>query len=442
MSKILQFKWSKRKGALVATVSTILVVAGGSLYYEISPKLFITQSLLIMGTAITGQLYHQELEEAWDIAKNYQLGHPSNEDERPEDTWRNINSDQDNLIFGHYIGATYTQLHFPFIFEDRNSEYLELLRERSDIVSLAKSGNSEYESMLNVAAWMGQLWDHGMDPPPPDGKQNFKILDLIDAGSKGASFWCEVSARATTQVASALGWPSRLITLSARGYNWQHAVAEFWSNQFSKWFIVDTDFNVVYESDGIPLSAYELVHYGWRLKDMGKLTVRQFAPMKPFFKKRHGSLSEIGRLYQLEYNYTHFDMRNDWASRQLNKGSPAGGALATYYTSNDLIPEVYNRYKKAENQSIFDWPVNMVEIHLSQWGVQKNKIEITLEYKAFGPYVQYLETKLNDGEWTRTEYGTNMLQLDDGYQKLQARLVLENGARGPTSIVTFNTSSK
>ena len=176
---------------------------------------------------------------------------------------------------------------------------------------------------------------------------------------------------------------------------------------------------------------------------MGKLKLRQFAPMKPFFKERHGSLREVGKLYQLRLaNYAHYDMRNDWASRQLSKGSPAGGAIATYSTSNDFLPSLYNGYKKTTDQNVFDWPVNIVEIHLKNWEALEKKVEITLEYKVFGPYVLYLETKLNNGEWKKTEPGINTLKFDDGYQKLQARLVLENDARGPMSTVTFSTLSE
>ena len=89
--------------------------------------------------------------------------------------------------------------------------------------------------------------------------------------------------------------------------------------------LIDTDFNVVYKDDGVPLSAAELVDLN-RDHEQGRVTFNHFAPSKPFFTKRNGMF----RLAPAIIRYAHVDMRTDWRTRPLRRGSPAGGDRATW----------------------------------------------------------------------------------------------------------------
>src|ERR1700730_6625402 len=107
--------------------------------------------------------------------------------------------------------------------------------------------------MLKLGAWVGTRWNHGSDPLA-GARDACNPAAIVAAGARGAKDWCEIAARTPGHAASSLGWPARVITASRDGYTWEHAIAELWSDDFGKWFAMDTDFNVVYESNGIPLS--------------------------------------------------------------------------------------------------------------------------------------------------------------------------------------------
>ena len=238
-----------------------------------------------------------------------------------------------------------------FVYETADAAYLLRFRETYELESVIKDATSQYEAMLKLGNWIGTRFDHGIDPP--GSRQACDPVGLIATGERGAKYWCEIAARVTVQAASSLGWPARVITASRDGYTWEHGVAELWSDDFGKWFVMDTDFNVVYESNGVPLSAFELLHKGHLLQDTGKLDIRAIAPPKP-------SLPLIDMIPY--YRYIHVDLRNDWCSRPLRRGSPAGGDLATWWTARPDIPPLLTAKTRVDDADSFDWTLNTVAI--------------------------------------------------------------------------------
>ncbi|MGI9284679.1 MAG: transglutaminase domain-containing protein [Pseudomonadales bacterium] len=427
------------KAFVLPLLLSVLIVTCVSIYFGISPQAALKQTARVIGSSVSSKINASELSEALQLEKNYQLGKFDRDVIHPEVSWRELASKENHLVFGSYSGPTRTYLEVPFIFEEYNVKHIKALRERYQIEELASGERTEYEAMLKVASWVGNLWDHGIDTPL-NGPQNFKAIDAIESAKNGARYWCEISARSMSQVATALGWPSRVITLSRSGYEWQHAVTEVWSNQFTKWFVIDTDFNVIYESNGIPLSAFELVHEGKMLQRLGRLAIKNFTPLKPFFVRRGGKMREMQALEQLRfYNYAHMDMRNDWASRKLSRGSPVGGDRATYFTSNAKISPILNAFRRASTKRDFDWPVNLVEIHLVGLKVDDSKVVLEIDAKAYGPYANYIQIRIDRGTWQNTDPGLSSYQLTDGIHSLEARLALINDTVGPTTNVTFST---
>jgi hypothetical protein len=210
-----------------------------------------------------------------------------------------------------------------FVPERPDAPHLQALRKRHDLDAVISQASSEYDAQLKLAAWVGTRFEHGTDEVP-GGRQVCDPVAVFQAGQKGARFWCEIAAYSMIHAASAVGWPARMITASTDGHTWEHAVAELWSSQHKKWFVVDTDFNVVFEHQGVPLSAWELVHEAPQLKQSGQLTVRRFAKFKEGLVPQ-----ELLRLYA----YAHVDYRTDWCTRPLRPASPAGGDLNIRWTS-------------------------------------------------------------------------------------------------------------
>jgi len=240
-------------------------------------------------------------------------------------------------------------MNVPFVYESPDAPHLKRLRDAFDLHRLVASGTNEYEAMLSVGTWLGSRWDHGSDPLP-GGTQEMDVGEVIRQGMRGKRYWCEVAAKVAVQTLTAMGWVARLACISSDGRNWEHGVADVWSNQFGKWFAMDTDFNVVHECDGVPLSSYELCHDGPALHRSGTLQRRVLGASKP-------SLPLIDLLPL--YACVSLDLRSDWYTRRLRRASPAGGDLASWWTARNGFARSLAPKIRVESRERFDWPVTI-----------------------------------------------------------------------------------
>ncbi|MGH9906455.1 MAG: hypothetical protein ACRD8U_12845, partial [Pyrinomonadaceae bacterium] len=283
-------------------------------------------------------------------------------------------------------------------------------------------------AMLRLGGWLGTRWDHGTDEVP-GGSLVCDPSTIVNAGERGARYWCEIAARTTIEAATALGWPARLLTASRDGYTWEHAVAELWSNQFSKWFVMDTDFNVVYESAGVPLSAFELSHQGEQLQNGGRLRVRAIAPAKPSLP-----FKDLVPFYA----YVHVDMRNDWCSRPLKQGSPAGGDLATWWTARPAFSRILTAKRRVDDRAVFDWNVNSVAIHASAARrYDDGQLWLEIGLTGYSPTFEAFEASVDGQPWNRIEGGVHSFSVASGIHTVGARLVTTSGYRGAESEIKF-----
>lgn len=311
----------------------------------------------------------------------------------------------------------------PFVYDHPDAPHLKRLRERFDLGSLVTGAPSEYAAMLKLGEWLGARWDHGTD----DHLSRAGAIDAVFAiqrGMEGAKFWCEIGAKVAVQAFSAMGWPARLITASRDGRTWEHAVAEVWSNQFCKWFAIDTDFNVVFEADGKPLSAYELCHDGPALQRNGTLHTRLLATPKP-------SLPLIDLLPF--YASIYIDMRSDWNARPLRRGSPAGGDLSSWWTARPGFNGTLRPKVRVDDRNQFDWPVNIASTRIADARCSDDHYQIECRVCAYGPYLLCVQRSINDGPWIDIEGEQFRFSLPSGDQTVAVRGKLSNGGFGPIS---------
>lgn len=308
----------------------------------------------------------------------------------------------------------------PFVYESPDEPHLKALREAHGFDRIIAGAADEYEAMILLATWLGAQWDHGKDPVP-GGPIRFNPLDVIDAGSRGSRFWCEIAAKVAVQAFTAMGWPARLVTTSRDGHTWEHALIDVWSNRFGRWVAMDTDFNFLYESEGVPLSSWEICHKGEALQAAGKLQVRMLGTPKPSLP-----MTDLLPFFA----YVHIDLRSDWHSRRLPWGSPAGGDLATWWTSRPSLAGLFTPKVRLDDQARFDWPVNMAWI-LPEWkepasGGRRIKIGLI----GYSPFFAGFQVSIDEGPWQDAPRAGLETVLAPGRHKLEARLRLSNGGTG------------
>ncbi len=319
------------------------------------------------------------------------------------------------LAEASYVGELPEKI-VPFVFESSDAPHLVALRERFDLEAVVAGPGGEYDAQLRLATWVGTRFEHGIDEVP-GGRHVCDPVAVIEAGQKGSMFWCEIAARTMMHAATAVGWPARVITASRDAYTWEHALAELWSNQFDKWFVVDPDFNVIFEADGVPLSAWELVHQGPALQASNRLVIRRFAPFKKGLDPQD--------LVQF-FAYVHVDERSDWCSRRLPVGSPAGGDLATLWTARPGRGPALTAIPTASSREQFDFPLNRVRANVTK--LTGNRYSVSLG--THSPVFHSFEQRVGNDPWQRISGHLSQFEQTEATGEVAFRIVTRKGEGG------------
>jgi len=131
---------------------------------------------------------------------------------------------------------------------------LDRLAEREHLRDLAGSGR-QFDQILRVKNWVAAQWPEGVPTPNPPWNAMI-VLDWIRAGKTGGA--CGQYAQVLLQSLAALGFSARYVEIGSLDNPYAHFVTEVWSNDFDKWVLMDADYNVHFEHNGIPLSVLEL----------------------------------------------------------------------------------------------------------------------------------------------------------------------------------------
>ena len=406
----------------------LLFFTAGCFYYSLTPARFFEQLIRVPATPIFAVLYASDMRDVEGIAYRYKVGAVDHYSINATQTWRELES----KIPGFKV-IDITPIRLPgrkvnFIYETADAEYLLRFREAYALDNLVQNAPSQYEAMIKLGAWIGTRWDHGIDPLV-GSRHACDPTELVAAGERGAKYWCEIAARITVQAASPLGWPARVITVSRNGYNWDHGVAELWSDDFGKWFVMDTDFNIVYESNGVPLSAFELSREGYALQQTGNLNIRAITPPKPSLP--------VADLIPY-YRYIHVDLRNDWCSRPLRRGSPAGGDMATWWTARPDMPPLLTAKHRVDDADSFDWTLNTVAISaIGAHRLDDGYLYLEVVLSAESPVFSHFETSLNNAPWKPVQGDTDSWTLESGEHFIAARMVTTSGGKGKETRVAL-----
>lgn len=144
---------------------------------------------------------------------------------------------------------------FPFRFQPFDTPELAELAARERLPDVVAPGRTEFERMIRLKNWVGEQWPAGTPNPYPPWNALI-ILDWIRAGKTGG--FCAQFAQVFLQSLAALGMTARYIEIGNTENPYVHYLTEVWSNDFDKWVVMDPDFNLHFERDGIPLSALEV----------------------------------------------------------------------------------------------------------------------------------------------------------------------------------------
>jgi hypothetical protein len=401
-----------------------LMIAGTANSMHLSAQIWLlgklNQGIRVVAAPLCARVYHKDIASTAAMVRRY---------------WRPELPSIDSLVLSTDVdGPTpsrggcageLSQFHtlskVNFVYDDPNAEHLKRLRERFALPSLIAGAADEYHAMLTIGGWLGSRWDHGTDAMP-GGTARVDAVHAIEQGMQGKKFWCEIAAKVAVQVFSALGWPARLATASRGPFVAEHAVAEVWSNLFCKWFAMDTDFNVIYECKGVPLSAYELCHDAPAMQRDNALQIRLLGRPKPSLP-----LADLIPLYESVF----IDMRSDWNARPLRRGSPCGGDLSSWWTARPGFKKTLRPKLRIDQRTQFDWQVNVPWIRLTHIRLTNDLHRLSATIHVYSPYFAGLQQSTNDGPWQDIGGAGFESNLPSGHHALSVRVRLSNGGFGP-----------
>jgi len=396
-------------------------------YFRLAPVALAIQLARVCLMPVEARLRQADVDQAARIAAAYHVGLSPVPTESPRASWQALAQRIPELrVLSSDAALQDVRDDIPFVYQDASADYLQEFKRRYHLEKIVAQSDNEYESMLKLGAWVGTRWDHGSDLLPNDHNV-CNPSAVIENGSRGATYWCEIAARTLVHAASALGWPARLITASRDGYTWEHAVAELWSNRFDKWFVIDADFNMVYEdsTSRVPLSAFELHTTGEQLQRSGRLVLRSIAPPKKGLRFR--SLIPF-------YAYVHVDMRNDWCTRALPRGSPAGGDLATWWTARPSVGPILTAKVRVDDHARFDWPLNTVALYaLNAERIDGERVLVKVGLAGYSPVFARFELSIDGRSWQPVEGSTESVIVTPATHSIQGRIVTRSGDEGPVS---------
>jgi transglutaminase-like putative cysteine protease len=143
----------------------------------------------------------------------------------------------------------------PVRFELFNAPRIEQLAAREGLAGVVAGAATEFEAVLKLKEWVAAQFPHSSpDPYPP--WDALIVLDAIRGGLTGG--FCAQYSQVLLQSLAALGYPARYVEIGRVDNPYAHFPMEFWSNQFNKWVLLDADFNLHFEKNGVPLSALEV----------------------------------------------------------------------------------------------------------------------------------------------------------------------------------------
>jgi hypothetical protein len=312
-----------------------------------------------------------------------------------------------------------------FYFERSSHPRLVQLREREGLDRVVDGAKTELEQFVLLRDWTKRQWKHSIPNPYPPWDA-LVILDWIRSGKTGG--FCAQYAVVFLQACLSLGYQGRYIDINKEGGT-GHFVTEVWSNQYAKWIVMDPDYNIHYERQGIPLSALEL-HNAWESKRWEEIRV-VLGPHKG------GDQDVYKNKYHLIDYYHHFsvDWRNDHLSRPVPFWNRKGGYLSWKDPCTEGRTDVHERFVSTPEELY--WPLNSVDIVVEETK-DPNLLQVALDSvtPAFDSYWAKSDWAKSEGNGGWAPAGSIFTwNLRPGRNRLEVRAKNRMGILGPISHV-------
>lgn len=150
---------------------------------------------------------------------------------------------------------------YSFRFSTPDDFYLQTLRDRFGLEAIAAQESTTLGKVKALSLWVHNRLVHDGRV----GSSKTDPMEILEDAIRGKSVQCVEFGRVTAAVLTAMGMPARPLFLKSadagqRGAAGGHVLTEVWLEEYQKWAIVDSQWDVLPMLNGAPVSAVELQH--------------------------------------------------------------------------------------------------------------------------------------------------------------------------------------
>ncbi len=330
-----------------------------------------------------------------------------------------------------YIDSEYTK---RFKFDSFDNPKLKVLRERHRLDEVIAPGRDEFERQVLLMDWTHRQFKRFGRP----STNCHGAISILAAIGDGHTFFCAHYAEVLVSAAASLGWVDRSLALrrhqgaNKNGGSTEHSVTEMWSNQHRKWVMFDPTSNMVLETNGVPLNAWE-IRQEWFYRGGTNLV---FVIGKE--RKRY-------RKSDLPIVLGHFP---GFGELTVDPDEPDKYGFIGYIPNTDLMDAGYDYAKMfITKDALCDgtkWHVRTLPanpavdpyfpIGQAALSLRPESGGIHVALKTLTPNFKRYEVRLDRGGWNASEENF-VWEVHPGLNRLEARTLNQFGVKGPVSTV-------
>ncbi|MEW5976054.1 MAG: transglutaminase domain-containing protein [Acidobacteriota bacterium] len=334
---------------------------------------------------------------------------------------------------------------YPFQTAAYSDPRLSHLRERHRLADIVRDAPNEWTAQLQLKEWVYRAIPGGNPRVAAD-----QAARILEEAARGEKFYCTHYTITYVECALALGWQARRVGVDRRHGprgmdSTHHGVAEVWSNQFGKWVVVDSQSNLHFEKEGLPLSAWE-IRSEW-LRDGGRQVahvvgvppqaVRKNPAIVWWDRKDEDETATYFWVYVEDDVFTRADRSN---LHYLFPQDRHNQGLVWYQNDDELQAGVlhygYRKNRFLPTWSLEDvyWTVGITEVFLEE--VSPGALQVKLE--SYCPNRTAFEARRGDGTWEALPEEALWWKLKPGVNRLQLRTASQGGHTGPQASLYLN----
>lgn len=326
-----------------------------------------------------------------------------------------------------FVDSEYTRL---FKFDSADNPKLKELRTRYKLEEVIAGGENEFQQQVLLMDWVHHCFKK-FGQPTEATRGALEILNGIEAGE---TFFCTQFAQLFTSAAASLGWVDRVLALrrhSDEGHtgSTEHSTTEIWSNQYSKWVMLDPTSNMYLESGGIPLNAHE-IRQEWFYRSGTNLTFVVGKDRKRYRKSDLPillkSFPKFGDLtidpHELDkYGFIGYIPNTDLMDSGFNYAD-------MFITKDELCAGTKWHKRKLPANPATDpyFPINQAGLNLSVNGNDT----LLVHLKTFTPNFKEFEIRIDRGDWQKAQ-AKFLWKPHSGTNHLEARAWNHFNRAGP-----------